>query len=449
MADKMTSSKTSRRPALLGGAPSVPPQRVDDDLFHWPIVTDEDEAAVVAVMRAGNTSGTDITREFEREYARWQGSSFALATCNGTAALVAAMWACGVGVGDEIICPSITYWASASPALTLGATVNFADVDPQTLCIDPADIEHRIGPRTRAIVVVNYAGHPASWDEIVPIARAHGIRIIEDNSHAHGARYRGRLCGTMGDVSAASMMGGKSFAIGEGGMITTDDRALYERCTAFGHYERTGVASRFNPAAQDITDEELLYFSGLPLGGVKHRMNQMCSAMGRVQLKHYVRRIAEIQAGMNRFWSLLENVPGLRPHRIDEPDSTMGGWYYPRGLYVPEELDGLPIGRFCEAVRAEGVAACTPGLNFPLHLHAVFHEADYFGQGEPTAIAFGQRDVRQGPGSLPVSEGLAQRVLGVPWFKHDDRERIAQYAAAYRKAAENAALLMERGVLEQ
>ena len=432
-----TTAAKPERLAIFGGKPAVP-ATPDDQLFHWPIVTSDDEAAVLAVLRAGTMSSTDITKVFEAEYAAWQGSRYALATCNGTAALLAAMWACDVGAGDEIICPSITYWASAAPALTLGATVNFAEVDPLTLCIDPADIEHRIGPRTKAIVAVNYAGHPADYDRILPIARRHNIRVIEDNSHAHGALYKGRVTGTIADIAAASLMAGKSFAIGEGGMITTDDRHLYERCVSFGHYERTGVASNYNPADQVITEEALLRFRGLPLGAVKHRINQTCSAMGRVQLAEYLTRIAEIQSAMNRFWSLLDGVPGVRPHRIDLPDSTMGGWYFPRGHYRPEELGDLPVERLCEAVRAEGVPMCTPGLNSPLHLHPFFHEADIFRQGKPTAIAFGQRDVRQGPGSLPISEGLAKRVLGVPWFKHDDLRTITRYAEAYRKAAEHA-----------
>lgn len=427
--------------AIFGGAPAVVPNN-DRDLFHWPIITEEDEQAVIDVMRSGTMSHTEITKAFEREYADWQGSRYALATCNGTAGLLAAMWACGVGAGDEIICPSITYWASAAPALALGATVHFAEVDPVTLCLDPDDVEHRIGPRTRAIVAVNYAGHPANYDRLVPIAEKHGLKLIEDNSHAQGGLYKGRACGTLGDISAASLMAEKSFAVGEGGMITTDDPLLYERCVAFGHYERTGAASSFNPVDRQVRDESLLRFQGLPLGAVKHRINQTCSAMGRVQLKHYPARIAEIQRAMNRFWSLMEGVPGFKPHRIDLPDSTMGGWYYARGLYEAEALGGLSVGRFYEALNAEGIP-WTPGLHAPLHLHPFFHEADLFHQGKPTAVAFGQRDVRQGPGSLPVSEGLCERVCGVPWFKHDDPRRIERYAGAYRKVAENATVLRE------
>ena len=424
------------RLAVHGGSPAVVRSEKDERLFHWPIITNEDEQAVLDVLRAGSASGTDITKTFELEYAAWQGSRYALAACNGTAALLASMWACEVGAGTEIICPSMTYWASAAPALTLGATVNFAEIDPETLCIDPDDVEHRISSHTKAIVAVNYAGHPADYDRLLPIARRHGIRVIEDNSHAHGALYKGRRCGTFGDIAAASMMSGKSFPVGEGGMITTDDSVLYERCVAFGHYQRTIDEAVHNPVDGRVHDRSLRPFSGLPLGAAKHRMNQMCSAMGRVQLRHYEERIAEIQKAMNRFWSHLEGVPGLRAHRITEPGSTMGGWYTPTGLYVAEELDGLPIARFCEAVRAEGVPVCWPGVNAPLHAHAFFHEADLFRQGQPTAVSFGQRDVRQGTGSLPVTEGIALRTFKIPWFKHDDPARIEQYATAYRKVAE-------------
>lgn len=429
-------AQNQRRLALLGGNPTL--SQIDQKLFHWPIVTEEDEQAILDVIRAGATSRIDITQKFETEYANWVGSRYALGYCNGTASLLGAMWACGVGAGDEIIAPGMTYWATAAPALSLGATVNFADIDPNTLCINPADIPHRISPRTKAIVVVHYAGHPCDMDAIMAIARKHNIKVIEDVSHAHGSLYKNRHCGTFGDVGAMSMMGGKSFAIGEAGMLVTDNREIYERAIAFGHYERTGGPSRF-AQSEAAVHGELEKFKGLPIGGYKHRMNQTCSAMGRVQLKHYPRRIAEIQAAMNRFWDLLDGVPGIKAHRPAENSGmTMGGWYYPRGLYNAQELGGLSCARFCEAVRAEGVVAAQPGANMPLHIHAVFHQADLFNQGKPTSIAFGQRDVRQGPGTLPVTESIAEISFGVPWFKHDWAQSIEQYAAAYRKVAENA-----------
>ena len=428
--------------ACKGGTCAI--TREPGDLFTWPIVTAEDEAAVLDVLRRGAMSGSEITKEFEREFADWMGMRHALGYPNGTEALRAAMWACGVGAGDEVICPSMTYWASCTSALSLGAAVNFADIEPETLCIDPNDIEHRIGPRTKAIIVVHYAGFPAPMDEIMAIARRHGVMVIEDVSHAHGGLYHGQKVGTFGDIAAMSMMSGKSFAIGEAGMMVTNNAALYERCISYGFYERTGVASRFNAPDSQITMEELKPFAGVPLGGFKHRMNQTCAAMGRVQLKYYDARMADIQAGMNRFWKLLDGVPGIHPHLPPTGSgSTMGGCYAARGLYRAEELGGLSSTAFCDAMRAEGCGWCYPGANFPLHLHQVFHSADIFRQGQPTMIAFGQRDVRQGPGTLPVSERIGDIAIGVPWFKHDYPELIAEYAAAFRKVAEHAAELAE------
>ncbi len=425
--------RNSSRLAAFGGTPVVSNQ--NPSLFKWPIVTEEDEQAVLEVLRAGAMSNTDITKKFEAEYAAWVGVRHALGYCNGTASLLGAFWGCGIGAGDEVICPSVTYWASCTAVLGLGATVNFADIDPDTLCIDPGDIEHRIGPWTKAIVVVHYGGYPCDMDRITTIARRHGIKVIEDVSHAHGSLYRGRPCGTLGDVAGLSMMAGKGFAIGEAGMLLTDSDEIYERAIAYGHYERTGGPSRF-AKSESAVKGPLARFRGLPIGGHKHRMNQTCSAMGRVQLKYFPERIAEIQRAMNRFWDLLEGVPGIRAHRPPKDSgSTMGCWYFPRGLYRAEELGGLPCEVFCDAVRAEGVEACSPGSNSPLHAHPVFHEADIFHQGQPTSVAFGQRDVRQGSGSLPNAERITEISFGVPWFKHDDAAAIERYAEAYRKVA--------------
>lgn len=431
-------SKASTKLALLGGPKTIvsdPPEK----LFHWPIVTAEDEKVVIDVLRRGAMSGNDITKQFETEYAAWMGMKLALAYPNGTEALRAAMWACGVGAGDEIICPSMTYWASCTSALSLGAAVNFADIGADSLCIDPDDIEHRIGPRTKAIVAVHYAGYPCDMDPIMAIAKKHKIRVIEDVSHAHGGLYKGRMLGTFGDISAMSMMAGKAFAIGEGGMMVTNDRTLYERCISYGFYERTGVASRWNAPDAQVTMAELKPYIGVPLGGFKHRLNQTCAAMGRVQLKHYPKRMKAIQDALNRFWDLLDGVPGIRAHRpAKKSKSTMGGWYSPRGLFRGEELGGLTCSRFCEGVRAEGFGGCWPGANGGLHLHPVFHEADIFRMGKPTMISFGQRDVRQGPGTLPITEKIGEIAFGIPWFKHDQVKHIRQYAEAFRKVAEHA-----------
>jgi dTDP-4-amino-4,6-dideoxygalactose transaminase len=215
-------------------------------------------------------------------------------------------------------------------------------------------------------------------------------------------------------------------------MLTTDNTEIYERALAFGHYERY-VADR-------ITTPYLKPWAGVPLGGVKHRMHQMSAAVGLVQLRHTDARCAEIRRSMNRFWDLLAGVPGLRAHRTDpaDPTTNMAGWYAAHGLYVPEELGGLSVTRFCEAVRAEGFPHCDPGCNLPLHTHPLFNDVDVYGHGRPTRLAHNDRDVRQAPDSLPNSVAAGHRAFSIPWFKKDQPDAIKEYANAFRKVAENA-----------
>lgn len=420
----------SEKLALLGGpkAATTDPQT----LTKWPLITQEDENAVLEVLRAGSMSGTDISKQFEKEFGEWIGMPYCLAHCNGTAALQAAMFGCEIGVGDEMLCPSMTYWASALQTFALGATPVFVDIHPDTLCIDPADIERWISPRTKAIMVVHYAGHPCDMDAIMPIAEKHNLKVIEDVSHAHGTLYKGRKAGTFGHVSAMSCMSGKSLVASELGMLITRDQYIYERAIAYGHYERHG----------DLTDSRLTPYAGYPLGGVKFRANQLASALGRSQLRHYDERVAEIQKAMNYFWDCLEGVPGIKAHRPPKDSgSTMGGWYAAKGLYRADELGGLDIDKFCEAVRAEGVGT-SPGPNKPMHIHPVLNECDIYGHGKPTRIANSDRDVRQAPESLPVAFNSRNICYSIPWFKRYDKAIIEEQAAAFRKVAENAQQLL-------
>jgi perosamine synthetase len=413
--------------AILGGPKAVNSE--PGDMFTWPIINEEIEDAVLAVLRSGNMSGKEITKKFEAGFAEWHNMKYALGHNNGTAALHAAMFALGVGVGDEIICPATTYWASCLQAFSLGATVVFADIDPETLCIDPNDIEKRISARTKAIVVVHYQGMPAEMDSIMAIAQRHKIKIMEDVSHAHGALYKGKMVGTFGDVAGFSLMSTKSFACGEAGMLLTNDRKIYDMALAFGHYIRHG----------EIETEEIKADAGLPWGGYKYRMNQLSSAMGLVQLKKYPHEMAEIDRSMNYFWDLLEGVPGIRAHRPKKDSgSTKGGWYGTSGLYYPEELGGLSVSRFCEAVRAEG-SISWPGCNKALHLHPLFNTKDVYNHGKPTRLANlpANIDIRQKPGELPVSEGLPDCIFKIPLFKKYRPEVIEEHAEAFRKVAIN------------
>ena len=415
--------------ALLGGEALIK-DKAPDTLFKWPILTDEDRVAAMDIIENNRFSGIDITLKFQEEFAAWQGRKYALAFTNGTMSLSAAMFAVGLSAGDEIICPTKTYWASVSQAQCFGATVVFCNIN-EMLSLDPDDLERCITPKTKAIVVVHYVGYPCDMDRIMEIANRHGIAVIEDCSHAHGSLYKGRKVGTFGKVAAMSMMSGKSFAAGEMGMLVTDDVEAYERAIAYGHYERNN--------ADYITETDYLKdFFHIPLGGVKGRVNQLCSALGRGQLRYYDERTKEIRRAMNYFFDLLEDIPAFKPVRVDESTgSTMGGFYYPLCTYKPELLGGLSAKRFAEAVRAEfgGAFNCWEGGNYCLHTHSYFKSYDLFGLGKPTRIAFNDRDIGEDDKLLAPSEEIS--CFSVPWFKHFDKEWIEKYAEVFRKVAEN------------
>ena len=413
--------------AILEGPKAVSSQPAG--LFAWPIITHEEEEAVLEVLRRGAMSGTDITLRFEEEFRQWQSCRYALAYNTGTSALEAAMFAAGFGAGHEVICPSVTYWATVLPLFSVCATPVFADVCHDSVCIDPADIEHRITEHSRGIMVTHNMSYPAEMDAIMDIADRHGLIVIEDCSHAQGGLCRGRRLGTFGQVNAASLMSGKSLVAGEAGMLWTDDKHLYDRALAWGHY------NRFHP--ESVDDEELKRLAGLPLGGIKGRVHQLSSAVGRVQLRYYDERCREIRKAMNAFWDMLEGVHGIRAHRPHrDSGSNMAGWYSAHGHYRADELGGLSVSRFAQAVRAEG-SICEPGCNLPLHLHPLLRDADPHGIGKPKRLAYCRRSFDQLPGSLPVSEAINSRVFRIPRFVRFNAEAIAQHADAFRKVAEN------------
>lgn len=415
--------------ALLGGEPVFTKERAPKELFKWPIMTGEDIDAAMDVVVNNKFSGTDITTKFQDEFAEWQGRKYALAFTNGTMSLTAAMFAIGLSEGDEIICPTKTYWGSVSQAAYFGAKVVFCNINDM-LNLDPDDLERCITPKTKAIVVVHYFGYPCDMDAIMEIANRHNLYVIEDVSHAHGSLYKGKKVGNFGHIAAMSMMSWKVFAAGEMGMLVTDDRRLYERAIAFGHYERNN--EKFIEKCDELKD----YFH-IALGGVKGRVNQVCSALGRGQLKYYDERCAEIRRAMNYFYDCLEGLPGIKPHRVDESDgSNMGGYYSPLLIYKPEELGGLSSGRFAEAVTAElnGAGGCKAGANFCLHTHKYFKTFDPRHSTTPKADPADD-------GTLKISE--QKLCISVPWFKNLNKEWIDKYVAVYKKVVENYQELLE------
>ncbi len=418
-------TKTASSLAIFGGSKAI--QSGQRDLLKWPIIIEEDEKAVLESLRAGNMSDWNITLEYEKEYAAWQGTKLALTYPNGTAAIKAVLFGFNLSAGDEVIVPSMTYWASALPALSLGLVPILADIEADSLCLDPDSFEAHITEHTKAVVVVHTMGHPADMDRIMAIANQHGIKVLEDVSHAQGGLYKGKMLGTMGHAGAASLMSGKSLIAGEGGMLWTNDQEIYDRSVAWGHYNRF---------TSDIPTENLRHLAGLPIGGVKGRLNQLASSLGRTQLKYYDERCEEIRKAINYFWDLLDGVPGIRPHRIETENSNMAGWYAAHGHYLSEELGGLSLTRFAEAVKAEG-GYLVPGCNLPLHLHPLLTEADIYGHGSPTRQLYARRDLTQPKGSLPVSETIGAKVYSIPRLIRFYPELIEEHAASYRKVAEN------------
>ena len=415
--------------ALLGGTP-VFTEKAPQELFKWPIITQEDLDAVNYVTVNNRFSGTEITTAFEEEFAQWQGRKHAVAFTNGTMSLAAAMFAVGLGKGDEIICPTKTYWASIAQAVQFGAKPVFCNIK-ETFEMDPADIEHRITSRTKAIMVVHYMAYPCDMDAIMDIAKRHNLYVIEDVSHAHGSLYKGKKCGNFGHVAAMSMMSQKLFAAGEMGMLVTDDTKLYERAMAYGHYER-------NNDNLIHESEELKDYFHMPLGAVKGRVNQLCAALGRIQLKHFDDRCAEINRAMNYLLDGLEGLPGIKPRRPDAASgSTMGGFYAPKLIYKPEELEGLSSTRFAEAMLAEfnGSSPCSAKSNYCLHNHKYFYSFD------PQASTAPKADPDEIDHSLDISEQMY--CVSIPWFKHFDKEWIDRYISAYKKVLANYKDLLE------
>ncbi|MFA6930327.1 MAG: DegT/DnrJ/EryC1/StrS family aminotransferase, partial [Lentisphaeria bacterium] len=304
----------------------------------------------------------------------------------------------------------------------------FADIDAESVCLSPASFEAHITPRTKAVVVVHYAAYPADMDAIMAIARKHGIKVIEDVSHAQGGLYKGKMLGTFGDVAAFSLMSGKSFAIGEGGMLLTDEQEIYERAILWGHY---GRHSKVSDAVKGNA-------GGLPWGGYKYRMHQLSSVVGLEQMKKYPAEMAEIDQAMKYFWSQLQGLPGIKCCYPESKGSTKAGWYASHAFFNTEELQGLSLERFVEAVKAEGTPIYAGG-NRPLHKHPLFSTHDIYGHGRPTASLYLPEgvDPRELTGELPETDRINGRIFGEPWFKHYRPQKISRYAEAIRKVLEN------------
>ena len=404
-------TETNDLPAILGGEPAVTLDQSEAN--RWPILTEEDEQAVLEVMRSGNITTHPVARELECEYAAFTGRKFALSHNNGTSALMAAFFALGLKPGDEVLVPTATFWASVIPMLWLGAVPVFCESEQERLGLDPVDVEAKITDKTKAIVVVHLWGLPSKMTELQAIADRHGLKIIEDASHAHGAKWRGRMCGSLGDISVFSLQGDKLAPGGEGGIFLCDDESYLERATCMGDMMRTLEL----PAAA-------ARFAGTTFG-IKTRIAPVSAAIARVQLRHLAKRNAKRNENLVYLSKALESLgfhTYLGPGHVERV-------YFEYLVRPDSERVGLPLDLLIEALVAEGCEAQRP--RYPL-----LHQQPLFTEGAWREIARLPDELpfpEYAPDAVPNTQLGNMQLLKLPSFPGADRTLLDQYIAAFRK----------------
>jgi dTDP-4-amino-4,6-dideoxygalactose transaminase len=405
---------TQTLPAILGGPKSVTlDQR---DAMRWPLLTVDDEQAVLKVLRDGDLSLHPVTRELEADYREYFGARYALAHCNGTAALLAAFFALDLQPGDEILVPSATFWASVVPMLWVGAVPVFCESEFERLGLDPIDLEKKITPRTRAMVVTHLWGMPAKMTELKAIAKRHDLRIIEDASHAQGAVWRDRNCGTLGDISVFSLQSSKLAPAGEGGMLLTDDAALMERAICLGDIER--IRELQTPA----------YRFAATSFGIKTRMAPLSAAVAQVQLRGLEERNAERNASCIYLSERLEKL-GFETFL---PPPHIRRVYFEFVFRCGRALASIPRPQLVEALRAEGCAVSLP--RYPL-----LHQQPLFTEGTFNKILRSECPPTYDEDALPRTAQVNEELLRMPAFPRADRALMDQYAEAFEKVLTHAA----------
>jgi perosamine synthetase len=315
--------------------------------------------------------------EFERAFAEFCGVRHAITCCNGTVAVHLALMAAGVGPGDEVIVPTLTYVASANPVVYCGGTPVFVDAEPATWNLDPQAVAAAVTPRTKAIVVVHLYGHPADMDPILAVTRAHGIAVIEDAAEAHGAEYRGQRAGGLGDVGTFSFYGNKILTTGEGGMVTCDSD------------EMAALVRQLRGQGQD--PQRRYWF---PIVGFNYRMTNVAAAIGLGQLETidwHLERRREIAAW---YREELGAVPGLE---LSPEAEWARSAFWISCMVVPDggaaERDDL-----MERLADRGIE--TRPFFYPMHTLPPYAETSR-GQEFPVATALAERGV-----NLPSGAGL-------------------------------------------
>ncbi len=346
----------------------------------------EDIQAVVNVLRSDWLTTGPKVAEFEEAFAAWVGAKHAVSFSSGTAALHGAAFATGLKAGDEAITTPMTFAATANCVLYQGATPVFADVSPDTLNLEPAQVAERITARTKVVLPVDYAGHPADLDAIHELAASHGCIVIEDASHALGAEYKRRRTGSIADMTVFSFHPVKHLATGEGGMVTTDSADLAETLQRFRNHGISSDARQRQKAGQWHYEMVLL--------GFNYRLTDIACALGRSQLKKLDENLSRRREISARYTAAFNDLEGVKVPAVREGVSP--AWHlYP--IRVNLEKLTADRGQIFRALRAENI-----GVNvhyIPVHLHPYYR--DRFGYAA---------------GAYPIAEDAYARLISLPMF---------------------------------
>jgi dTDP-4-amino-4,6-dideoxygalactose transaminase len=332
----------------------------------WPFFAEDEIESAQRVLRSGKVSywTGDEGRKFEQEFAAYAGCRYAVALANGTVALELALYALGVGPGDEVIVPCRTFIASASCAVMRGATPVVADVDRDSQNLTAETIKAVLTPRTKAIIAVHLAGWPCDMDPILTLAHEHGLRVIEDCAQSHGATYKGRPVGSLGDVAAFSFCQDKIMTTaGEGGMITTNNKNLWEMAWSFKDHGKSydAVYDRQHPPGYRWLHESF---------GTNWRLTELQSALGRVLLRKLPRMIEIRRKNADIIGQAFAKHSTLR---VVQPPDHIGHSYYKYYVFIrPEKLRrGWTRDRVIAAIVAEGIP-CFSGSCSEIYLEQAF-----------------------------------------------------------------------------
>ncbi len=399
----------STKPAILGGAPlrtrPFAKRRTMGDAERQAVIEVLDSDVLSAFIGGAGKFflGGAKVRAFERAWAGKYGFAHAISVNSWTSGLVATIGAVGIEPGDEVICTPYTMSASATCALFYGGIPVFADIDPDTFCLDPRAVEACVTPRTRAIVVVHLFGYPAPMDEIMAVARRHGLRVIEDAAQAPGVFYKGRPVGAIGDLGGFSLNFHKHIHTGEGGMIVTNDDALARRCQLIRNHGENAASGLEGAALSNV------------IGG-NYRLSELHAAVGIAQLERLDGCLATRAQLAAHLGARLAKLPGLSVQRAPDPGGTHAHYVYP--ICYDAAATGLSRNAFVRAVLAEMPApdgfestALTEGYVQPLYLNPIYQQRIAIGtKGFPfncnPGVTYHYR-----PGLCPVAERMYEREL--------------------------------------